>query len=469
MSAHDFEAGMIAGAKPFEAKFSEQASNFKKTRETLETWCDRYGSLVDVVLDDLGNQEKQRIYKIQSKLDPADMGESEQELLVCILYTVAQNTETTSEERSRLRQKFLGGLQNYMDITNPQSQKEISDLQESIENIDRKSEEKTIFQVLAEYLYLTYGNFDFLKTSPIIPYFSAVVTADFLEEVQESIDEQFRAVGPEGLAEKYRNLKAAKRDAAESEKMPKPRVYVALPKMGKKKDSKTAAEIKSAKELKAQLQNSGFPRLETAIDVDFWVYFPTSPDVESIKETFENDRFIEPIYDHYGCQIYCKGSNILLCYKKPDNLDNELREKIVKQYSEHSTRAHAPEIQKWEKAHILKEKEDYLTHKANVAIDSVTTSVKKIAQEGMRAQDKRIPVAIGKKVGGTALRGLQVVGTLNAKVVVGVGGIVETAGDKATVKSSNMHFDTKILPQIQRDLLIFKLVELLENGVIKTK
>lgn len=54
MSAHDFEAGMIAGAKPFEAKFSEQASNFKKTRETLETWCDRYGSLVDVVLDDLG-------------------------------------------------------------------------------------------------------------------------------------------------------------------------------------------------------------------------------------------------------------------------------------------------------------------------------------------------------------------------------------------------------------------------------
>lgn len=74
------------------------------------------------------------------------MGESEQELLVCILYTVAQNTETTSEERSRLRQKFLGGLQNYMDITNPQSQKEISDLQESIENIDRKSEEKTIFR-----------------------------------------------------------------------------------------------------------------------------------------------------------------------------------------------------------------------------------------------------------------------------------------------------------------------------------
>ena len=116
MSTRDFENGMVAGAKPFETKFSQQASDIRKIRKDMEKWCDRYGSLVDVVLDDLGDQEKQRIYRIQTKLDPANMGESEQELLVCILYTVARHTETTDTERNCLRQKFLGGVQNYLGI-----------------------------------------------------------------------------------------------------------------------------------------------------------------------------------------------------------------------------------------------------------------------------------------------------------------------------------------------------------------
>ena len=117
MSTRDFEDGMVAGAKPFETKFSQQASDIRKIRKDMEKWCDRYGSLVDVVLDDLGDQEKQRIYRIQTKLDPANMGESEQELLVCILYTVARHTEATDTERNRLRQKFLHGVENYLGIT----------------------------------------------------------------------------------------------------------------------------------------------------------------------------------------------------------------------------------------------------------------------------------------------------------------------------------------------------------------
>ena len=469
MSTRDFEEGIVAGAKPFATKFGEQASNIQKTRETLEKWCNRYGSLVDVVLDDLGDQEKQRIYKIQSKLDPAEMGESEQELLVCILYTIAQHTETTDTERNGLRQKFLSGVQNYLGITNPQSMKEISDLQEPIENIDRKSEEKAILQVLSEYLYLTYGNYAFLDQGQIIHYFAAVATPNFLEEIRENIDEQFHAVGPEGLAAKYQNLKAIKSTAAEIEKVPKLRIYVEIPRIGKKKEPKIEDEIKSAKGLKAQLQNNGYPRLDMPTDVDFCVYYPTSPDADSIREAFENDFAVTPIYSQYGCKIYCKGSNILLDYAQPESLNDALREEIVELYGRYSTRVFAPEIKKWKEEHKPKEREDYLTHKASAAIDSAAASVKNVAQKGMQAQDEQVPIAIGKKVGGTALRGLQVIGTLSAKVVVGVGNMVETTGDKAVVTSYNMRFDKKILPQIQRDLLAFKLLDLLEDGTIKTE
>ena len=49
------------------------------------------------------------------------------------------------------------------------------------------------------------------------------------------------------------------------------------------------------------------------------------------------------------------------------------------------------------------------------------------------------------------------------------GNLVETAGDKVSVKSINVQFDKKILPRIQRDLLMFKLLELLENGAITTE
>ena len=469
MSTRDFEDGMVAGAKPFETKFSQQASDIRKIRKDMEKWCDRYGSLVDVVLDDLGDQEKQRIYRIQTKLDPANMGESEQELLVCILYTVARHTETTDTERNCLRQKFLGGVQNYLGIASPQSMKEISDLQEPIENVDRKSEEKTILQVLSEYLYLTYGNYVFLDQSQIVSYFAAVATSNFLDEIRESIDEQFRAVGPEGLAAKYQDLKVAKSAEVETEKSPKLRIYVEMPQMGKKKDPQTEEESKCAKELKAQLQNNGYPRLDRPGDVDFCVYYPTSPDADSIREAFENDFSVRPLYSQYGCEIYCKGSNIFLNYALPENMSDALREGIVELYGRYSTRAFAPEILKWEEDHKSKEKEKYLAYKANALVDSAAQSVKRVAQKGMHTEDKRFPIAVGKKAGGTVLRGIQAAGTRGAKVVLKAGNLVETAEDKMSVKSINVQFDKKILPRIQRDLLMFKLLELLENGTITTE
>lgn len=134
-----------------------------------------------------------------------------------------------------------------------------------------------------------------------------------------------------------------------------------------------------------------------------------------------------------------------------------------------STRVFAPEIKKWEEEHKPKEREDYLTHKASTAIDSAAASVKNVAQKGMQTEDKRFPIAIGKKAGGTVLRGIQAAGTGGAKVMLKAGNLVETAGDKVSVKSINVQFDKKILPRIQRDLLMFKLLELLENGAITTE
>ena len=73
------------------------------------------------------------------------------------------------------------------------------------------------------------------------------------------------------------------------------------------------------------------------------------------------------------------------------------------------------------------------------------------------------------KAGGTVLWGIQVAGTRGAKVMLKAGILLETAGDKVSVKSINTQFDKEILPGIQRDLLMFKLLKLLENGTITTE
>ena len=54
-------------------------------------------------------------------------------------------------------------------------------------------------------------------------------------------------------------------------------------------------------------------------------------------------------------------------------------------------------------------------------------------------------------------------------VMLKAGNLLETAGDKVSVKSINTQFDKEILPGIQRDLLMFKLLKLLENGTITTE
>lgn len=463
----EFEKGMIAGASPLNEKFEQQQEEVAKIASQIEgVWLDRYGNILDSILSDLESEEAHKKYQLNATHSPLELDRAERELLVCILCTIAKCVPATDEKKDAYRQNYLADIKTCLEITSSQSRATIEDLEDPIENIDSKTDERTVLHSVMEYLYLTNGNFEYLNM-PLFRYFHAVATGEFLEQTTETIDEEVRAVGVAGLARKYKNQKISSSKEDTIQNQPKPKLYIEIPKINKKV-ANSMAENKSAKELRTKLNGRLFSTVDLANKGDFSIFYPSSEDAETVRAEFENDPDATPVVQRYGCLIYNRGRNIFLDYSCPSDISDELREEIVETYSKYSSRAKHPDIQKWMEQHQEKAKEDYFSHKANTALGRLADSVDRIADDAQNADDSKKAVAVGKKVGGAVLQGFNFVGKTATKVAVGVGSKIEEAGDKGSVAMSNRHFDKDILPGIQRDMLMFMLIELLENGTIRT-
>lgn len=194
MPRKSFEAGMEAGAKPFEEKFRKQADAIEKVGAHMDSRLDEISGVMDVMIEDLFAQERKRVYDLNTVVDISELDKTEKEYLCAIVYAIAGLNSRLSKEQK----EYLRALKSYLMITNVQVDVSLA----SIENIDNITTQKAIMQTIMEFLFLEYANHDYMDDyEDIFDYFS--VNRKGIREIQECIDSMYEMVGIEGIASHY--------------------------------------------------------------------------------------------------------------------------------------------------------------------------------------------------------------------------------------------------------------------------
>lgn len=172
--------------------------------EQNRQWRNRYGEIIDIMIDDLAAEEKQKLYGIHTPYEIADMGRQEQELLLAILWLLSTRYTKPKDEGSQfLQQNFLRSVQMHLGILEIQCEEDT--LLQKLGAIDSKRDEMAIMQVVAEYLFLENNDHQYTtRHSHILSCFEyAGRNVDVMQEIQERIDKYLMATGVLGLAMKY--------------------------------------------------------------------------------------------------------------------------------------------------------------------------------------------------------------------------------------------------------------------------
>ena len=199
MPRKTFEAGMAAGARPFEEKFQKQAEAVIDIGDRINQSLDRLECIMDVVLDDLSAQERKRIYDLNTMVDIAQLDTTEKEYLCSLLYAVANlNTQLTIEQKNYLR-----AVKSYLKVITVQPDINLS----SIENVENITTQKAILQLIMEFLFLEYQDHSYMEDyADIFENFS--VNRKSILEIQQGIDAMYKAVGLKGISEHYGTAKS---------------------------------------------------------------------------------------------------------------------------------------------------------------------------------------------------------------------------------------------------------------------
>ena len=203
-----YKEGMKAGAAPFEKIFEDQSKQTKESMDAINANVDSIHSVVDVVLDDLVTQEKQRVYNLDTDYDILTLDQDEREFAIALLYTLSQLMDETTEKQ----RQYLLNIQRYLNIRTPQIQIEVS----SIENIENLKTQKMLYRIVTEYLFLAQENFEYAENFKyIFDYFS--INKQSKNSIRGNIENIYKAVGADGLIEFYGYLSVdATTDSAQS-------------------------------------------------------------------------------------------------------------------------------------------------------------------------------------------------------------------------------------------------------------
>lgn len=195
MSNKSFEAGMIAGAKPFEEKFQKQANAFDKTADRLDGKLDDIKGVTDTLVDDGLARERKEVFGLNTLFDINSMEDTEKILVVSLLYSLAQRFEANDYQKHYIR-----SVQKYLGLKNVQP----ADTLTGVEGVKNFDDQKAILQVVMEYLFLECFSFDFLDEENYEEIFDSFnINRKGFREVETAIENIYQAVGAEGLAEKY--------------------------------------------------------------------------------------------------------------------------------------------------------------------------------------------------------------------------------------------------------------------------
>lgn len=197
MSKKDYRQGMADAMEsyvPFgekqEAAIRHVGDQIKETAVKVDKLGGKIGDLVDYISD----REKAELYKLNTPVDIADLGNAEKRILLAVLYQLSANEEPTTPEQ----QNYVRAVQQYLKIYNPQT---MIDLR-AVKNIDSSSDGQAIMQTVMEFFYLgadLEGTLD--KYDNFLCYFPVSRITE--KDIHRNIEAIIEVVGIQGLAEKY--------------------------------------------------------------------------------------------------------------------------------------------------------------------------------------------------------------------------------------------------------------------------
>ena len=192
----------LADAMQGIAGFSEkQQAALEKLRQDVESGGKRLedaltglGDEINGIYQYLNSREKAALYRLETSLDLKDLEEPEQQLLLAILYQLAddEGNKVTDNQRT-----FIRSIQRYMGITNPQTSADLT----AVGDIDSLDVQKTFLRVALEFFYLQEGEEITEDQEDFLGNFS--VNKKQAGIIENSVSRLYNAVGAEGIAEKY--------------------------------------------------------------------------------------------------------------------------------------------------------------------------------------------------------------------------------------------------------------------------
>ncbi|MDD6880238.1 MAG: hypothetical protein PUE18_01510 [Firmicutes bacterium] len=180
--------------KKQEAALEYMREEVRSGNKKLEDALTSLGDDLNGIYKHLNSQEKAALYHLSTPMDLKELDAVDKRLLLAVLYQLAEDEgeKLTDEQRTYIR-----SVQKYMEITNPQTFADFSD----IENINSLDVQKTFLRVSLEFLYLQDGDELSDKQEKFFDYFS--INKKQATVIENEVSRLFNAVGPQGVAEKY--------------------------------------------------------------------------------------------------------------------------------------------------------------------------------------------------------------------------------------------------------------------------
>lgn len=206
-----FEAGMIAGAKPFEEKFNKVADSVERIGKQLSADINEIGDIQKALIDIMEEKDKKELFDLNSIPDVKKvLDKTEQEYLVASVLTIANTLDVIND----YQKVYMRNLLNYLEIRKPQMNVQLA----YIENVDRLTSQKAIMQTVMEMLYL--GTASHQYYDEFEPYFELFsVTERQKNEIMENIETMSHVIGLQGIAERYTDKKAESIDLSDYVKL----------------------------------------------------------------------------------------------------------------------------------------------------------------------------------------------------------------------------------------------------------
>lgn len=186
-----------AFGKKQEDALAEIRKEVREGKSQLEDALSGLGDELNGIYDYLDAKEKAALYHLNTPYDIKDMEESEQRLLVALLYQLAENE---GERLNNYQRTYIHGIQRYLEITNPQIG--LDDLS-VVGEIDSGNTQKAILQTVLEFFYLQDGDEISEDQEDFLENFS--VNKKQATAIENTVSRLYNAVGAKGLAEKYGN------------------------------------------------------------------------------------------------------------------------------------------------------------------------------------------------------------------------------------------------------------------------